>query len=163
MRFVTLLAAAGAAALSSHAAAQDGQPADRSEDVAWHNQQQAALAMRSYKDGWSYLDGGLLWRRIKGTGQGPKPRVADTVTVHYAGSFTDGTSFDSSFDRGQPATFPLRRLIKAWQLAIPEMGVGDTIEIAVPSDLGYGPFGKGAIPGGATLLFTIELLGIAES
>jgi FKBP-type peptidyl-prolyl cis-trans isomerase len=59
-----------------------------------------------------------------------------------------------------PEAFPLNRLVKAWQMAIPEMGVGDTIEIAAPADLAYGPRGKGPIPGGATLLFTVQLLGI---
>ena len=82
------------------------------------------------------------------------------MTVHYAGTFIDGETFDSSFDRGEPATFPLGRLIKGWQLAIPKMGVGDTIEIAVPADMGYGPKGKGPIPGGATLLFKVELIDI---
>jgi FKBP-type peptidyl-prolyl cis-trans isomerase FkpA len=81
--------------------------------------------------------------------------------VHYEGTLVDGTKFDSSWDRGEPATFPLARLVKAWQLAIPQAGVGDTIEIAVPADLGYGPRGKGPIPGNATLLFRIELLAIA--
>ena len=70
--------------------------------------------------------------------------------------------FDSSFERGEPVTFPLARLIPAWQLAVPQMGVGDTIEIAVPSDLGYGPEGAGPIPGGATLFFKIELLGVRK-
>lgn len=101
-----------------------------------------------------------MWRRVKGDGSGARPTVQDTVTLHYAGSLVDGTEFDSSYTRGTPATFPLGRLIPAWQMAVPQMGVGDTIEIAVPSSLGYGPRGKGPIPGGATLLFTIELIGI---
>ncbi len=77
-------------------------------------------------------------------------------------AFTDGATFDSSFDRGEPATFPLGRLIRAWQLAIPQMGVGDTIELAAPATLAYGPTGKGPIPGGATLLFKVQLLGIGS-
>ena len=71
-----------------------------------------------------------------------------------------GPSSTAPTAAARPATFPLGRLIRAWQLAVPQMGVGDTIEIAVPSDLGYGPQGGGPIPGGATLLFKIELLGI---
>lgn len=82
------------------------------------------------------------------------------MTVHYEGTLVDGTKFDSSWDRGEPVTFPLGRLVEAWQLAIPRMGVGDTIEIVVPADMGYGPNGKGPIPGNSTLLFTIELLAI---
>jgi FKBP-type peptidyl-prolyl cis-trans isomerase FkpA len=143
--------------------AQDGKPAiDRSQDIAWHNAQQAYLAALKPADGWRYLPGGLKWRRLAGDGSGAKPTVDDIVTVHYAGTFTDGTTFDSSFDRGEPATFPLGRLIKAWQLAIPEMGVGDTIELAAPALLAYGPTGTGPIPGGATLLFKVQLLAIVE-
>src|SRR5690606_14809654 len=112
-------------------------------------------------DGWSYLPGGLLWRRIAGDGAGERPTVQDTVTLHYVGTFIDGEEFDSSRRRGEPATFPLSALIRAWQLAVPMMAVGDTIEIAAPATLAYGPAGRGPIPGGATLLFTIELLGIA--
>ncbi len=149
------------ALVAAPAAAQDAKPAiDRSQDLAWHNAQQAYLAALKPADGWRYLPGGLKWRRIAGDGSGARPTVEDTVTVHYAGTFTDGTTFDSSFDRGEPATFPLGRLIRAWQLAIPQMGVGDTIELAAPATLAYGPAGKGPIPGGATLLFKVELLGI---
>ena len=108
------------------------------------------------------MPGGLYWRRTAGDGTGARPTVEDTVTVHYAGTFIDGETFDSSFDRGEPATFPLGKLIKAWQVAIPEMGVGDTIEIAAPASLAYGPTGKGPIPGGATLLFKVQLIAIAE-
>ena len=86
--------------------------------------------------------------------------MEDRVTIHYAGTLTDGTTFDSSWDRGEPASFPLGRLIPAWQMAVPHMAVGDTIEIVVPADLAYGPGGKGPIPGNATLLFTIELVAI---
>ncbi|QYU66813.1 FKBP-type peptidyl-prolyl cis-trans isomerase [Leptolyngbya sp. 15MV] len=159
----TTLGALGAAALAIGvlmlvpALAQQPDPA---QDAAWHNAQQAALAALRAEDGWRALGGGLQWRRVAGDGSGAKPVVADTVTVHYAGTLVDGTTFDSSWDRGEPATFPLARLVKAWQLAIPQMGVGDTIEIAVPADLGYGPRGRGPIPGNATLMFRIELIAI---
>lgn len=141
------------------AVAQTRSSADRSQDSAWLNAQQAALASRQASDGWGYLPGGVLWRRVAGDGTGPRPTINDTVRVHYSGTLVDGTEFDSSYG-GQPVRFPLRGLIRAWQLAIPMAGVGDTIEIAVPSDLGYGPRGAGPIPGGATLLFKIELIGI---
>ena len=157
MKSVVVLAAAGMlAACAVPAAAQEEGP---SQDAAWHNRQQAALAERAAQ-GWYYLPGGVLWRRVAGDGSGRHPTVQDTVTLHYAGTLVDGTEFDSSYRRGEPATFPLGALIRAWQMAVPQMGVGDTIEIAVPSDLGYGPEGGGPIPGGATLLFKIELLGI---
>lgn len=129
-------------------------------DEAWHNRQQAALAALHTADGWQVLPGGLKWRRIAGDGSGPHPTLEDTVTVHYAGTFIDGTGFDSSYERGEPATFQLGRLVKAWQLAIPQMGVGDTIELYAPADLAYGPAGKGPIPGNATLVFKVELIAI---
>lgn len=155
------LALAGTAvlAVTVAGAAQDAAP-DRSQDIAWHNAQQAFLASLKPADGWRPMAGGLKWRRVKGDGTGRRPVLEDTVTVHYAGRFIDGQGFDSSYERGEPATFPLGRLVKAWQMAIPQMGVGDTIEIAAPANLAYGPQGKGPIPGGATLLFTVELLGI---
>ena len=159
-RIVLSACAAIAAVLAAPALAQD-EPAGPSQDPAWHNKQSLALAERQASDGWGYLPGGVLWRRVAGTGTGPRPTVDDTVTLHYAGTLVDGTEFDSSIKRGQPATFPLRALVPAWQLAVPMMAVGDTIEIATPADLAYGPIGRGPIPGGATLLFRIELLGIA--
>jgi FKBP-type peptidyl-prolyl cis-trans isomerase FkpA len=158
-----MLVAAGAALLvfiPVHASAQDDVAVAPSQDAAWHNQQQIALASRQASDGWQWMEGGLLWRRIAGDGSGKHPTVNDTVTLHYAGMLVDGTEFDSSYKRGEPATFPLGRLIRAWQLAVPQMGIGDTIEIALPATLGYGPIGRGPIPGGATLLFKIELLAI---
>lgn len=155
------LALAGAAVLAvSVAGAVQNAPPDRSQDIAWMSQQQAYIGTLKAEDGWQAMPGGLKWRRVAGAGTGPRPTVDDTVTVHYRGTFLDGSVFDSSYDRGEPATFPLGRLVKAWQLAIPQMAIGDTIEIAAPADLAYGPQGRGPIPGGATLLFTVELLGI---
>ncbi len=145
------------------AATAQESPPDRSQDMAWMSAQQAYLAGLKAEDGWRAMPDGLYWRRIEGDGTGRHPTVEDTVTVHYAGTFIDGGTFDSSFDRGEPATFPLGRLVKAWQIAIPQMGVGDTIEIAAPADLAYGPRGKGPIPGGATLLFKVQLLAIGEA
>ena len=159
-----MLAAVGAAVAVvgfQAVTAQETSP-DRSEDIAWMNAQQAYPAGLKPEDGWFTMDGGLRWRYVDYAGSNEKPAVEETVTVHYAGTFIDGETFDSSFDRGEPATFPLGRLIKAWQMAIPQMGVGDTIEIAAPADLAYGPKGKGPIPGGATLLFTVKLIAIEE-
>lgn len=159
------LGALGAAAMAvavfalAPALAQNDGP-DYSQDAAWHNRQQLALAEPKAEDGWGTLDGGLRIRRVEGDGSGPYPQVSDTVTVHYEGTLVDGTKFDSSWDRGKPATFPLGRLVKAWQIAIPRMGVGDTIEIVAPADLAYGTRGKGPIPGNATLKFRIELISI---
>jgi FKBP-type peptidyl-prolyl cis-trans isomerase FkpA len=155
------LAVVSAVALSFTAIAQNetGGP-DLSQDPQWQNQQMLALAKLRWQDGWRVLPGGLRWRPISGDGSGRHPTVSDVVTLNYEGRLVDGTVFDSSYARGEPATFPLGRLIKAWQMAVPQMGVGDTIEIAVPADLGYGPRGKGEIPGNATMFFKIELLAI---
>ena len=151
-----MLIAAALALLAS----QDAPAPDRSQDMAWQCQQMLALAKLQGAQGRHSTPEGLRWRRIKGDGSGKHPTVADTVTLHYAGSFIDGTEFDSSYSRGEPATFPLGMLIKGWQIAVPLMGIGDTFEVAIPADLGYGFKGKGPIPGGATLLFRIELLDI---
>jgi FKBP-type peptidyl-prolyl cis-trans isomerase len=164
MRTTLLALGAAAAAVSFHALyAQDAPPVDRSQDIGWMNAQQAYLTKLDAAGGWRVMPGGLRWRYVDYAGSDEMPSVEDTVTVHYAGTFIDGTTFDSSFDRGEPATFPLNRLVKAWQMAIPEMGVGDTIEIAAPADLAYGASGKGPIPGGATLLFKVQLLGIEKA
>jgi FKBP-type peptidyl-prolyl cis-trans isomerase len=156
--------ALGAALIAAAAAvAQPIESApDRSQDMAWMSAQQAALAERAASGEWQSLDGGFLWRRVAGDGSGAHPKPTDIVTVHYTGTFVDGEVFDTS-EGGEPATFPLARLIPAWTLAIPQMGVGDTIEIAAPASLAYGVKGKGPIPGGATLLFTVRLLDIGES
>ncbi|MEE4153341.1 MAG: FKBP-type peptidyl-prolyl cis-trans isomerase [Erythrobacter sp.] len=156
-RFFGLLALLAAAPT----VAQPAPPADTSQDLAWMSAQQAYPAGLSASDGWYMLEGGLRWRYLDYTANDNRPTVADTVTVHYEGKLIDGTVFDSSYERGEPAQFPLGRLIKAWQLAIPQMGVGDVIELVAPADLAYGPVGKGPIPGGATLIFKVELVGIA--
>ncbi len=107
---------------------------ERSQDAKWHNEQMLALAGLKAADGWRTLPGNIRWKRLAGDGKGAHPTVADMVTLHYAGRLTDGTEFDSSYARNEPATFPLGRLIKGWQAAVPEMGVGDTIEVVIPAD-----------------------------
>jgi FKBP-type peptidyl-prolyl cis-trans isomerase len=128
--------------------------------TAWLNRQAAALAERNDETGWNVMASGLRWRRVAGTGAGPRPGPTDAVTVHYVGTFVDGSEFDSSVARGEPATFPLDRVIKGWTEGVTYMSVGDKVEFAIPYDLAYGAGGRGPIPGGATLLFTVELLGI---
>ena len=110
--------------------------------------------------GWHRTISGLRYRKVSGTGRGAHPAVTDTVTIHYVGRFIDGTEFDSSVARHEPATFPLNRLIRGWQEGVPMMGVGDRYEFAIPYNLAYGYNGRGPIPGGATLLFTIDLIAI---
>ena len=88
----------------------------------------------------------------------PKPAPGSEVTVNYEGRFIDGRVFDSSYARNEPATFPLNGVIQGWQEGVPMMRVGEKWEFVIPSKLGYGDRGGGPIPGGSTLLFTIELL-----
>jgi FKBP-type peptidyl-prolyl cis-trans isomerase FkpA len=110
--------------------------------------------------GWRSTPSGLRYRRVSGNGAGLRPRPTDTVTIHYRGTLTDGTEFDSSLG-GQPITFPLAQLIPGWQEGVPLMSVGDRYEFAIPFTAAYGPAGSPPqIPGYATLLFTIDLIGI---
>jgi FKBP-type peptidyl-prolyl cis-trans isomerase FkpA len=111
--------------------------------------------------GWHRTLSGLRYRKVSGTANGPHPAPTDTVTIHYVGRFIDGTEFDSSVARNEPATFPLPHLIRGWQEGVPLMSVGDRFEFAIPYNLAYGYNGRGPIPGGATLLFTIDLIAIA--
>ena len=157
-RRLSVLAATSLMAFAVPTAAQDAPTQQVS--TAWLNRQSAALAERNAGNGWNVTASGLRWRRIAGSGTGPRPGSSDSVTVHYVGSFIDGTEFDSSVARGEPATFPLNRVIDGWTEGVQYMAVGDKVEFAIPYYLGYGAGGKGPIPGGATLLFTVELLGI---
>jgi FKBP-type peptidyl-prolyl cis-trans isomerase FkpA len=151
------------AALSGAALAQEAAPpAPAERDADFHNRQLMHLYALDTTGQWSRTASGLRYRRVKGDGSGRHPAQSDTVTIHYAGRFIDGSEFDSSIARGEPATFPLPRLIKGWQEGVPLMGIGDTFEFAIPWQLAYGSAGKGPIPGGATLLFTIELIAIPE-
>jgi FKBP-type peptidyl-prolyl cis-trans isomerase len=160
-RLATLAAAALAGGFAP-AHAQDKPQASGPEQgsSAWHAQQQLYLLGLTAQDGWHLATGGVRWRWLEYRASQTKPSVTDVVTVHYEGRLLDGTVFDSSYARGEPATFPLARLVKGWQIAIPEMGVGETIEIAIPADLAYGPVGRGPIPGNATLVFKVELIAI---
>jgi len=151
---------AGAQTLAEAVAEAQALAEAEAAELAYHSAQQIYLSSLMASDGWYTMEGGLRWRYTDYAGSDEKPTASDTVTVHYAGTFIDGETFDSSFDRGTPATFGLSGLITAWEMAIPQMGVGDTIEIAAPSNLAYGPRGRGPIPGGATLLFKVQLISI---
>ncbi|KLI63272.1 FKBP-type peptidyl-prolyl cis-trans isomerase [Aurantiacibacter marinus] len=159
--FLTPIALGAALLLSTPAFAQDAPAPEPGApgSMEWHNAQQAALHTLDAADGWFRLPRGIMFRRTAGDGTGPAPVVSDEITIHYTGTFVNGEVFDSSVERGEPATFPLSRLIEGWQVAIPYMGVGDTAEIVIPATAAYG-LGGGRMPGGATLQFTIELLGI---
>jgi FKBP-type peptidyl-prolyl cis-trans isomerase len=104
---------------------------------------------------------GLRYRVLRaGTGQAPK--ATDKIKVNYHGWLDSGKVFDSSYDRKQPISFPLNRVIKGWTEGMQLVGEGGMIELEIPSDLGYGANGTpdGTIPGGATLHFLVELIKI---
>ena len=118
------------------------------------------LAANKAKDGVVTLPSGLQYR-ILTAGTGPKPTASDTVVCNYRGTLISGTEFDSSYKRGQPASFPVNGVIKGWTEALQLMPVGSKWQLFVPSELGYGDRGAGADIGpGATLIFEVELLSI---
>lgn len=107
-------------------------------------------------------ESGLLYRELTpGTSASPKP--ADTVKVNYRGTLIDGTEFDSSYRRNEPATFPLNGVIPCWTEGMQKMKAGGKAVLVCPSDLAYGDQGRPSIPGGATLIFEIELLEVVSS
>ena len=103
---------------------------------------------------------GLKWQEIQ-VGTGPLA-VDKTASVHYTGWLEDGTKFDSSLDRGRPFDFPVGggRVIKGWDEGVATMKVGGKRRLIIPTSLGYGDRGVGPIPGGATLIFDVELVGV---
>ena len=117
------------------------------------------LEQNKQKDGVMTTESGLQYL-ILSEGKGNNPTLNDNVTVHYHGTLIDGTIFDSSIDRKQPATFPLNGVIPGWQEALQMMSVGSKWKIFIPSELAYGESGAGAIGPNSTLIFEVELLSI---
>jgi FKBP-type peptidyl-prolyl cis-trans isomerase FkpA len=103
------------------------------------------------------------WIKTLRAGTGPSPNADSVVTVNYRGALTDGAEFDSSYKRGQPATFSLRNVVPCWTNGVPMMKVGEKAKLVCPASSAYGDKGSPPmIPGGATLDFEIELLGIVK-
>ena len=119
------------------------------------------LALLSKQEGVKKDPSGFYYEILK-TGEGPSPTMTDTVRLHYHGTLIDGTVFDSSVDRGQPASFPMNGVIKGFSGGLTKSQVGGKIRIYIPSELGYGdnPRPGGKIKPGDTLIFECELLGI---
>jgi len=136
--------------------------------------EQKASSDKNKKEGETFLAGNKSKAGVKTTasglqymvekeGTGAKPKATDTVKVNYLGTKIDGTKFDSSYDRGQPATFPLNGVIKGWSEGLQLMPVGSKYKLFVPSDLAYGENGPGQIGPNATLIFEVELLDIEKA
>ena len=139
----SLCLAAGLLALQGTALAQPADP----------------LARAAAEKGAVRTDSGLVYRALK-EGSGASPQATDTVRVHYRGTFPDGREFDSSYSRGQPASFPLNRVIKCWTEGVQRMKVGGQARLSCPAAIAYGERGAGPIPPNAVLQFEVELLGI---
>ena len=120
------------------------------------------LEKAAAEKGAAKLPSGLIYSEIK-PGTGDSPKATDTVKVHYQGTLTDGTVFDSSIKRGEPATFPLNGVIKCWTEGLQKMKVGGKSRLVCPSDIAYGDRGSPpTIKPGATLVFEVELLEIVK-
>ena len=124
---------------------------------------QAFLSETAKVPGVSVLPSGVMYKIIsRSPNPGAQPTVADNVTINYEGKLLDGSVFDSSYARNEPANFPLGRLIPAWQQVIPLMHVGDEIVLYTPPTAAYGERDLGEIPPNSTLIFRVQLLGINQ-
>jgi FKBP-type peptidyl-prolyl cis-trans isomerase FkpA len=123
---------------------------------------QAYLAKAAAEPGAIKTESGLVYRDVR-PGNGPSPKATDTVKVNYRGSLVNGTEFDSSYSRNQPAQFALNGVIRCWTEGVQRMKVGGEAVLVCPSDLAYGDRGQGSIPGGATLIFHVELLEVSAA
>jgi len=119
------------------------------------------LAENGKKEGVITTESGLQYIEVK-PGQGEKPAATSKVRVHYKGSLLDGTEFDSSYKRGEPAEFQVNQVIPGWQEALQLMQVGAQYKLFIPPDLGYGDQGNPRIPGNSLLLFDVELVEIVQ-
>jgi FKBP-type peptidyl-prolyl cis-trans isomerase len=123
---------------------------------------EAFLTKAAAEPGAQKSPSGLIYKETK-AGTGESPKATDAVTVHYTGKLIDGTVFDSSVQRGQPATFPLNGVIKCWTEGVQKMKVGGKATLICPSSIAYGDSGRPPqIKGGATLVFDVELLAIGK-
>lgn len=134
---------------------------EREAAMASDNEGMVWLRENGTRDGVTTTASGLQYEVITAGPDGPKPSASSNVTVHYTGTLTDGTVFDSSVERGEPVTFQLNQVIPGWTEGVQLMTVGSTYKFYIPSYLGYGERGAGGLIGpNATLIFTVELLSI---
>jgi FKBP-type peptidyl-prolyl cis-trans isomerase FkpA len=121
----------------------------------------AFLSKAAGEAGAQKTESGMVYRELR-PGAGESPKATDTVKVNYRGTLVDGTEFDSSYKRGEPAQFSLNGVIKCWTEGVEKMKAGGKSQLICPADLAYGDGGRPGIPGGATLVFEIELLQIGD-
>ena len=143
-------------------AKQAAAQAEKMKELSEKNKKEgeAFLDANKKKEGMVTLPSGLQYRILK-AGEGKKPTIDDTVVCQYRGTLVDGTEFDSSYKRNQPATFPVKGVIKGWTEALQLMPAGSRWELVIPPDLAYGERGAGNVIGpGATLIFEVELVSI---
>ncbi len=119
----------------------------------------AYLTKAAAEPGAIKTESGLIYRELR-AGTGDSPKASDTVRVNYRGTLINGTEFDSSYSRNEPAEFPLTGVIPCWTEGVQKMKVGAKAMLVCPSNLAYGDSGRPSIPGGAALIFEIELLQI---
>jgi len=130
--------------------------------AAWTAQAQVDLAATAAKEpGATVTSSGLVYRSLQ-DGTGANPSAADTVKVHYRGTFADGSEFDSSYKRNAPAQFPLGGVIPCWTEGVQRMKVGGKAKLTCPAAIAYGSRGVGPIPPNTTLQFEVELLEIVK-
>ncbi|WP_434928366.1 FKBP-type peptidyl-prolyl cis-trans isomerase [Shewanella sp. HL-SH8] len=123
---------------------------------------QKFLSDNKAKEGVVTTESGLQYEVLT-AGEGDKPAAEDTVEVHYRGTLTDGTEFDSSYTRGEPAKFPLNRVIPGWTEGVQLMSVGAKYKFVIPAELAYGDRDTGTIPANSTLVFEVELISIEKA
>jgi FKBP-type peptidyl-prolyl cis-trans isomerase FkpA len=121
----------------------------------------AYLTKAAAEPGAVKTDSGMIYHELR-AGTGASPKATDSVKVNYRGTLVDGTEFDSSYKRNEPAEFPLNGVIPCWTEGLQKMKVGGKASLVCPSGLAYGDQGRPSIPGGATLLFEVELLDITN-
>lgn len=136
-------------------------PAAQAAIAAEHTAGEAFAAAAAREPGAERLPSGLVFRSIR-EGTGAQPTAASTVRVHYRGTLRDGTEFDSSIARNEPAEFPLGGVVPCWTEGVQRIRVGGKARLVCPPALGYGDHESGRIPAGATLNFEVELLAIVS-
>lgn len=133
-----------------------------SDATSWVPAQRAYLAWNLTNRGWNVTPSGLQYRRVgRAFPKAVQPVATDTVRVHYRGTLINGTEFDSSYSRNEPASFPLNRVIRGWTEGVALMHVGETYDFVIPADLAYAGRRMGNdIPPESTLLFRVQLLAV---